>query len=420
MDKLLRFCIIFFSCSFFVQFSFSNTMTIKIDVATFGAKGDGKTNDSQAFQKAIDFLSSKGGGTLIANGEFRVDNQINLKSDIFYNFEKAIFYKGKNIDYLMKGDIGTNNIHILGGAFQKAKFTPTTIQATGEYVYNNAIHIAKSSKIIIEKTNFTGYFVSCDFYDCQNVTIRETNHFDCNAGIAIIASSNAVNDVKNIKINNNSFFGTGDDAIAIGPVNSNFNIRNVDISFNYFDKYRTSILSAVGIRVGRYGNGAGKVFDVKILNNYFYDMTDHSLYIHDVESCDIENNVIDKFAKRTGSAAIVLGGIDRNCDKLIIKNNTVKNPSLNGYAIYAIGIKNSIISNNYFEANNKNVPTVHIEKSRNNTLSSNTFINYSGATLQLFDGSDNIRIEKNNLSNGVGKKVNFGNSKNIKATGNTY
>lgn len=59
-----------------------------VDMSKAGAKGDGKTDDTQAFQKAIDQLASTGGGTIyVPSGTYAIDAQqsIQLKShvDIF-------------------------------------------------------------------------------------------------------------------------------------------------------------------------------------------------------------------------------------------------------------------------------------------------------------------------------------------------
>lgn len=52
-------------------------------ITKFGAKGDGKTNDSYAIQKAIDKCSSKGGGTVIVPaGKTFLTGPFALKSDV--------------------------------------------------------------------------------------------------------------------------------------------------------------------------------------------------------------------------------------------------------------------------------------------------------------------------------------------------
>lgn len=48
-----------------------------INVQNFGAIGDGSTDDSSAFQKAIDYLNALGGGTLVVpNNTYMVQNKV--------------------------------------------------------------------------------------------------------------------------------------------------------------------------------------------------------------------------------------------------------------------------------------------------------------------------------------------------------
>jgi len=57
------------------------------DVRTFGAKGDGKTKDTVAIQKAIDTCSAKKGTVKLSGGEF-VTGPIDIKSDVTLDIAK--------------------------------------------------------------------------------------------------------------------------------------------------------------------------------------------------------------------------------------------------------------------------------------------------------------------------------------------
>src|ERR1700689_5415885 len=57
------------------------------DVRTFGAKGDGKTKDTVAIQKAIDTCSAKKGTVKLAGGDF-VTGPIDIKSNVTLDIAK--------------------------------------------------------------------------------------------------------------------------------------------------------------------------------------------------------------------------------------------------------------------------------------------------------------------------------------------
>ena len=58
--------------------------SVPVDVASFGAKGDGVTNDLAAFNAAVASVSAAGGGILRAGaGTFRLDGQVLWKNGVF-------------------------------------------------------------------------------------------------------------------------------------------------------------------------------------------------------------------------------------------------------------------------------------------------------------------------------------------------
>src|SRR5579863_4366289 len=59
------------------------------DVRTFGAKGDGKTLDTAAINKAIDRAASAGGGTVLFPAGNYLSYSIHLKSNITLQLESG-------------------------------------------------------------------------------------------------------------------------------------------------------------------------------------------------------------------------------------------------------------------------------------------------------------------------------------------
>lgn len=67
---------------------FARSRDDRFDVLRFGAKGDGRTNDTQAIQRAIDACAQQGGGTvLLAPGKTFVSGTIVLKSYVDLRLE---------------------------------------------------------------------------------------------------------------------------------------------------------------------------------------------------------------------------------------------------------------------------------------------------------------------------------------------
>lgn len=65
-------------------------------VTGFGAKGDGKTVNTQAFQKAIDACNKGGGGEVIVSKGIYIIGTVYLKSNINLVVQKEAIIRGSN------------------------------------------------------------------------------------------------------------------------------------------------------------------------------------------------------------------------------------------------------------------------------------------------------------------------------------
>lgn len=96
--------------------------SVIFNVLDYGAKGDGKTNDAAAIQKAIDVCSKTGGRVLLPAGRTFYSGAIYLKGNIDFHVEKGAILLGSSNeeDYGPYADalinaVGAPNISITGG-----------------------------------------------------------------------------------------------------------------------------------------------------------------------------------------------------------------------------------------------------------------------------------------------------------------
>ena len=93
MHKNLFFVILFF----LAQIAFSQVENPIYDVYNFGAKGDGKTNDQKAIQKAIHACGKTGGTVVMKNGTF-LTGQLLLVSNLTLQIDKTATLLGIKSD----------------------------------------------------------------------------------------------------------------------------------------------------------------------------------------------------------------------------------------------------------------------------------------------------------------------------------
>jgi len=91
--------IIFLTLSIFL--SAHGLFAASIDITEYGAKGDGKTLNTETIQKAIDIISQQGGGKVIVPNGIFVTGTLILKDNVTLFLEEGAVIKGsdKKVDY---------------------------------------------------------------------------------------------------------------------------------------------------------------------------------------------------------------------------------------------------------------------------------------------------------------------------------
>ncbi len=183
-------------------------MEVSVTEARFGAKGDAYTNDNEAIQKAIDYVSQQGGGRVIIPGDpsnpygrrYIVTN-IKMKSNVELHIEEgAVLWQSSRVsDYAYSVALG-HDVNIPGVNWAHAASCHNMPLIQGDRVSNVKI----TGKGILRSSDQGGenvdglsgdsLRVNCDqtihlvpigFYRCSNVEIRDvqlkrTNNYHIN------------------------------------------------------------------------------------------------------------------------------------------------------------------------------------------------------------------------------------------------
>ncbi|WP_158712877.1 glycoside hydrolase family 28 protein [Parabacteroides pacaensis] len=304
------FCLGLILCNVGTGASISRT---EINLRDYGAKGNGKTFNTKAFNDAIQACAAQGGGTVVVPAGIFLTGTVLLQSHVNLFLEKDAIIKGvskleeyrsyiptKEIEKYDNADkYNWNRALILGVDVEDVTISGQGIidddhvlDPNGEenmrgphtILFGESRNITLSDITILHAANYA--FMA---YDIENATFQHLTMKEGWDGIHIRGG-------KNILIRNSEFY-TGDDAIAGGywenmtitdcHINSSCNgIRmimpatNLTIAHCTFqgpgafphrtskERRRTNMLSAVLLQPGGWGNTPGRVDNV-----FIHDLT---------------------------------------------------------------------------------------------------------------------------------------------------
>lgn len=305
-----------------------------LNVRDFGVVADGVTNDSPGFQAAVDeagaLASSSKTIHLYASGTIRLNDTVELASNVIYDFTDAVFLPGAGTDNtFVFHAVSATDFQVLGGHFSTAAFTPTTTLPTGTYTTMTAIHVLTCARFLIWRTRIDGYFGGVNVYDSTHGIVEETVHYNGNAGIAVIATDP---DTQDIKVLNNVIIGCGDDGITFSPTSGGIgNVNFCEARGNYIDKTRIgAVAAAVGIRAGSYGGSTGTVNNLIIANNTMKDMAEQGLYLHNLTDAVVEGNLIVGYGFLPAPAANIGINSTLRASRVRFANNVIVGPQTTG------------------------------------------------------------------------------------------
>ena len=305
----------------------------------FGIKSNGTTLNTRSIQKAIDFISAEGGGTLHFKVGRYLTGTIHLKSNVTLDLgEGAILVGSPNpydydwVDWSYGFVTAENaeNIAITGLG---------VIDGQGREVANN--FLGQIANGFIDDPLKLGrpasrpaavLLVNCKNVDVKGINVRnsafwtvivdrcENLHIDKitvdsrafwnNDGIDIVDCKDAVIE--------NCFVNSADDGICLKSHKAKYCDDNIIVRNNVITS------SASGIKFGTFGVGGFK--NVQCINNTVYDTFRSAVTIQSVDGGTTENIVIDGLKSlNTANAIYVVLGQRRGEKPSTLENVVIKN-----------------------------------------------------------------------------------------------
>ena len=314
-------------------------------VTAYGAKGDGKTMNSQAIQSAIDALAAKGGGKLIVpEGRF-LTGSIELKSGVELHLQKNAVLLGSTnpFDYrkishskaLILAD-GQTGISITGSGTIDNRGRKLALHSDSLY-YDGQMDV-KYYNLRRKRPEEEYRPMIIHMFNCKNVTLKSFTLKDGASWIqsydkcrnlsadSLTVISDAywnndgfdISDCKNVRVTN-CFVNTADDGICLKSGDKN------DWNDSIYIANCTVRSSANAVKFGTGSTGGFK--NVTVENIKVYDTFRSAIALETVDGGVLENIVVRNIvATNTGNGIFIRLG-HRNTDERysVLRNVSIKN-----------------------------------------------------------------------------------------------
>lgn len=331
--------IIFFGLQMLLTFSAKSEAIF--NASYFGIKSNGTTLNTNTIQKAIDYISEKGGGTLrfyvgrYLTGTIELKDNVKIlleegavlvgSTNIYdYNlidaFPALVYAKSaKNIGIFGKGVIDGQGREVAYNLLDQIHKGVIPDPLKYDRPFNKrpkAIYLRECKDVTIKYINIRNAADWVQTYDqCENVLIDSitvvSTAFWNNDGIDIV-------DCTNFKLLN-SFIDAADDAICLKSHDRTKRCENVEI------RNCTARSSANGIKFGTVSAGGYK--NIKIINNKVYNTFRSALTIACPDGGIVEDIFVDSlYAYNTGNPIYLRIGSRWNNKRIgELKNVTIQN-----------------------------------------------------------------------------------------------
>jgi hypothetical protein len=333
------------------------------DVTAYGAKGDGITDDTVAFQNALSDIQAKNGGILfIPSGNYVITATLNLNKNTEIRgtgyFSKILVNNGKAVfKTTSMGQVKIKDLYIADTSSTRAEYTIWfshcyNCEVNGVTITANPMAQTDVSGIYFERVDgnagncWVNKVLNCQLRD-SSIKIESTDSYVSHSeiwgqsrsfAIHVVASSQQID---NCQIVGSSVNG----GLYISDKRWNFDIEIIKVSNCYFDGSYTNIQSGWGVI-------AEHLRSSTFTNNTFWKQKEGGLKITSGYANNIVSNTfMDNSQNHNGASDILLDGA--------INNNVIGN-TFARYGSYpevtkgkSIDVVNAGTNPNYFISNMK-------------------------------------------------------------------
>lgn len=300
----------------------AQTDTPCYNASKFGIKSDGVTMNTRSIQKAIDWISEKGGGELTFWVGRYLTGSIHLKSNVTLNLMEGAVLSGSTNPYdydkvagcyaliigekcdsiriIGKGNIMGNGRELANNFTEQVHAGVLQDRLSNDRVGSRArlIYLRECQHVIIrditlkDASDWVQTYDQCSTVIIDHIFVESVAYWN-NDGIDIV-------DCNHLLLQN-SYFNSSDDAICLKSHSKEALCQNIEI------RNCTARSSASGIKLGTFGLGGFK--NVKIINNQVYNTFRSAITIQSVDGGICENIVVDSlYATNVGNAIYLIVG----------------------------------------------------------------------------------------------------------------
>ena len=269
---------------------------VNVKNPAFGAKGDGKTDDTAAIQKAIDAVAAKGGGIVdIPNGTYLINtlhqessyfetSGLVMKSNVTLRMTSTTLLKAMPNDSQYAAIItikDANNVHLIGGTIEgdRASHTGeygewghgvsitnstnvTVKNVTAKECWGDGFYVGKRGGSNINNENITFDQVHAEHNRRQGMSIthgkhikvqhsvfKDTDGTDPRAGIDIEPNKNE--QVSDVVVTHNTFIGNRTGFVAMNHLHGGTtSVKNITFEYNKVQDNHVGV-SYIGVEGGK-------------------------------------------------------------------------------------------------------------------------------------------------------------------------